>query len=84
MFAERRKRNVAHHHHLVVAGLESNTKMFTGIALDAREEFVVHLGHASRSFEKAFTGGVFTDCFEEFANELSNPRLVDHVYTSPT
>jgi len=42
-----------------------------------------YISHASRSFEKAFTGG-FHDCFEEFANELSNPRLVDHVYTSPT
>jgi hypothetical protein len=78
VFAERREGNVAHHDHLVVSGLEANVKVFARIALDARKEFAVHLGDASRGLAQSFTRRVFTDRFEQLANQFLHPRLVNH------
>jgi hypothetical protein len=79
VFAERREGDIAHHHHLVVTGLERDPQVLAGIFLESFKELDVHVGNAPWRFDQPLAGGIFADCLEEFANERANPLVVDHV-----
>ena len=78
VLAQRRERDVAHHDHLVVAGLEAHAQMLAGVDLEPLEEFDVHVGHAPGRLDEALARRVLADRLEQLADQALDPRLVDH------
>ena len=80
VLAERREGDVAHHHHLVVAGVEGDAQVFAGVDFVALEQFDVHVGDASRRLHESVARRVLADGLEELAHERlhaldDRPRL---------
>jgi len=62
-----------------VTRFKGHAKVFAGVSFDAFEEFDVHIGDPSRSLEESLSIGVFTNCFEELADEYLHSLVIDHV-----
>src|SRR5262245_30922499 len=77
MFAQARHGDVAHHHHLVVIGLERDGEVLGRIGAQPGKDLVVHLGDAQRRALQTVAIGILTDRLEDLAYGLLDPALVD-------
>ena len=77
VLAERRERDVAHHHHLVVLGREGDLEVPRRVVVEAREQLLVHGRHPVGGAHQAVALGVLPDGAEQFRHRRPHPLDVD-------
>src|SRR5262245_34483886 len=77
VLAEAGERDVAHHHHLVVVGLERRGDVTAGVLAQPAEDLLVHVRDAARRVAEPVAIRVFTDRFQDLAHGALDARLVE-------
>ena len=72
VLAERLHRDVPHHDHLVVAGLERDGQVGVGLLVEPEQHLGVHPGHPRRRVAQAVAVGVLADGLEDLADRLGD------------
>ncbi len=61
-----------------MAGFEGDAQVLARIGLESLEEFDVHVRHATRRVDEAFSRGVLADRFQQFSYETLDAWVVNH------
>jgi len=77
VLAQRVHRDVAHHDHLVVVGLERRADVAVGVVVNPGADLRVHAGDAGRRLLEAVAVRVLADGLEDLPHRLLDPWMVD-------